>query len=161
MKPTFALNITDEAIGLLHRTSKGWTPVGEVSFAEPDLAEALGYLRKTALGVSPRGISTKLVIPNSQILYAELDAPGPDEASRLAQIRAGLEGRTPYDVADLVFDWQATGATVQVAVVARETLAEAEAFAAEHRLNPMSFSRKKWNVLGRTSCCDIEDRSFA
>ncbi len=139
MKPTFALNITDEAIGLLHRTSKGWTPVGEVSFAEPDLAEALGYLRKTALGVSPRGISTKLVIPNSQILYAELDAPGPDEASRLAQIRAGLEGRTPYDVADLVFDWQATGTTVQVAVVARETLAEAEAFAAEHRLNPMSF----------------------
>ncbi|MES2667016.1 MAG: translation initiation factor 2 [Pseudomonadota bacterium] len=139
MKPTFALNITDEAIGLLHRTSKGWTPVGEVSFAEPDLAEALGYLRKTALGVSPRGITTKLVIPNSQILYAEVEAPGPDEASRLAQIRAGLEGRTPYDVADLVFDWHGTGPVVQVAVVARETLVEAEAFAAEHRLNPMSF----------------------
>ncbi len=139
MKPTFALNITDKAVGLLHRTSKGWTPVGEVPFSEPDLAEALGYLRKTALGLSPRGISTKLVIPNSQILYAQLEAPGPDEASRLAQIRTGLEGRTPYDVADLVFDWHATGATVQVAVVARETLTEAEAFASEHRLNPMSF----------------------
>ena len=43
------------------------------------------------------------------------------------QIAEALEGRTPYPVEDLVFDWSGKGATVKVAVVARETLNEAEA----------------------------------
>ena len=42
-------------------------------------------------------------------------------------------------VEDLVFDWSGKGATVKVAVVARETLDEAEGFAVAHRLNPVSF----------------------
>ena len=139
MKPSFALNITDTAIGLLHRTARGWMQVGETAFDTADLAEALGYLRGSALGLSPGGLTTKLVLPNSQIRYLELDAPGPGDADRRNQIRAGLVGRTPYNVEDLVFDWSGTGARVQVAVVARETLDEAEAFAAEHRFNPVSF----------------------
>ncbi len=106
---------------------------------DPDLPEALGYLRSTALGLSPRGLATKLIIPNDQILYTAVTAPGPDETSRLAQIRAGLVGLTPYEVDDLAFDWSAQGDLVQVAVIARETLAEAEAFAAEHRFNPVAF----------------------
>ena len=139
MKPSFALNFSDDAIGLLHRTSRGWLEVGTVALDEPDLAQALTYLRGSALGLEPRGITTKLVIPNSQIRYITLPAAGPDAASRRAQIKVGLEGRTPYAVDDLVFDWWGKGPTVQVAVVARETLAEAEAFAAENRLNPLSF----------------------
>lgn len=139
MKPSFALNITDSAIGLLHRTARGWLQVGETQFDTADLAEALGYLRGSALGLSPGGLTTKLVLPNSQIKYLELDAPGPDDADRRTQIRAALVGRTPYNVEDLVFDWSATGTKVQVAVIARETLDEAEAFATEHRFNPVSF----------------------
>ena len=46
---------------------------------------------------------------------------------------------TPYSVADLVFDWSGHGEVVQVAVVARETLAEAEAFAETHGFGPVSF----------------------
>ena len=65
--------------------------------------------------------------------------PAPMLAKRRKQIRAALEGLTPYEVDDLVFDWWGNGPEVQVAVVARETLAEAEAFAAEHRFNPVSF----------------------
>ncbi len=139
MKPTFALNLTDDSIGLLHRTGRGWLAVGDASFDAPDLTEALGFLRSTALGLSPRGITTKLVIPNSQILYADIEAPGPDQASRRAQIKIALEGRTPYPVDDLVFDWSGDGTVVQVAVVARETLDTAEGFAVEHRFNPISF----------------------
>ncbi len=139
MKPSFALNISDTAIGLLHRTARGWLQVGETTFDTEDLAEALGYLRGSALGLSPGGLTTKLVLPNSQIKYLELDAPGPNDADRRNQIRAALVGRTPYNVEDLVFDWSGTGARVQVAVVARETLDEAETFAAEHRFNPVSF----------------------
>lgn len=139
MKPAFALDFRDNAISLLHRSGTGWHLVGGVSLEEPDLPGALGYLRATALGLSPRGIATKLIIPNDQILYLSLSAPGPDEASRRAQIRAGLEGRTPYEVEDLVFDWSGKGDEVQVAVLARETLIEAEAFALDHRFNPISF----------------------
>ncbi len=139
MKPTFALDLTRDAVGLLHRTPKGWLSIGEVAFDAPDLAEAMDYLRKTALGLSPMGVATKLILPNSQILYTEVHAPGPSRDEKRRQIAAALEGRTPYAVEDLVFDWSGKGATVKVAVIARETLAEAEGFAVEHRLNPVSF----------------------
>ena len=139
MKPSFALDFRDGQIALLHRTSRGWQPVGATAFDAPDLAEALNYLRSTALGLSPRGVTTKLVIPNDQILYTQVHAPGPEVAKRKRQIRAALEGLTPYKVEDLAFDWWGNGPEVQVAVVPRETLAEAEAFAAEHRFNPVSF----------------------
>ncbi|MBD3765770.1 MAG: translation initiation factor 2, partial [Rhodobacterales bacterium] len=139
MKPNFALNLTEASIGLLHRTARGWVEIGSVALDDPDLAEALGYLRRSALGLDPRGLATKLILPNSQILYTQVEAPGPDAAARRAQIRAALDGLTPYAVDELAFDWRGTGATVQVAVVARETLDEAEAFAREHRFNPVSF----------------------
>ncbi|GLS87920.1 hypothetical protein GCM10010873_28940 [Cypionkella aquatica] len=139
MKPAFALDFRDDTISLLHRSGSGWQLVGAVPLDTPDLTEALGYLRATALGLSPRGMATKLVIPNEQILYLTLHAPGPDPDSRAAQVAAALEGRTPYDVADLAYDVSGDGADVQVAVIAKETLAEAEAFATEHRLNPIAF----------------------
>ena len=139
MKPNFALNITDTAISLLHRTSRGWLEVGAVQFDAPDLEEALGYLRASALGLSPHGITTKLILPPGQILYTEVTVSGPDKTAREAEIRTALEGRTPYAVEDLVFDWWGTGPVVKVAVVARETLEEAEAFAETHRFNPVSF----------------------
>ena len=139
MKPTFALDLTGDLIGLLHRTPKGWLPIGEAAFDAPDLGEAMDYLRKTALGLSPLGVATKLVLPNSQVLYTEIHAPGPSRDEKRRQIAAALEGRTPYAVEDLVFDWSGKGATVKVAVIARETLDQAEGFAVEHRLNPVSF----------------------
>ena len=139
MKPSFALDFRDGVIALLHRTSRGWQQVGSTPVDAPDLAEALSYLRSTALGLSPRGLATKLVIPNEQVLYTQVYAPGPDVARRRKQIKAGLEGLTPYKVDDLVYDWWGSGPEVHVAVVARETLTEAEAFATEHRFNPVSF----------------------
>jgi len=139
MKPTFALDLSRDVIALLHRTSKGWYSVGEVGFDAPDLGDALDYLRKTALGLSPMGMATKIVLPASQILYIEVRAPGKSDADKRRQIAAALEGRTPYAIEDLVFDWSGSGPTVQVAVVARETLEEAEAFAVQNRLNPVSI----------------------
>lgn len=140
MKPAFALDFRNDAIALLHRTPGGWHQVGRVTLDEPDLPGALSYLRATALGLSPRGLATKLILPDDQILVTSVEAPGPDDASRQTQIRAALEGRTPYAVEDLVFDWEEVNGEVRVAVIARETLAEAEGFASEHRFNPVSFA---------------------
>jgi hypothetical protein len=139
MKPTFALDLSRDTVALLHRTPKGWLSIGEVAFDAPDLDEALDYLRKTALGLSPMGMACKVILPNSQILYTEITAPGPSRNDKRRQIGEALEGRTPYPIEDLVFDWSGKGATVKVAVVARETLREAEGFAMAHRLNPVSF----------------------
>ena len=139
MKPNFALDLSHEGIGLFHRSKGGWTLVGDVALDDPDLPQKVDILRKNAADLEKGGFSTKLIIPNSQILFTTLTAPGPDEIAREVQIRAGLEGLTPYEVGELVFDWQAKGDTVTVAVIARETLAEAEAFASEHRMNPVSF----------------------
>lgn len=139
MKPTFALDLTRDAIAILHRTPKGWLSIGEVAFDAPDLDDALDYVRKTAHGLSPISMTTKVILPAGQILYTEVHAPGPSREDKRRQIAAALEGRTPYDVKDLVFDWSGKGATVKVAVVARETLQEAEDFATTHRLNPVSF----------------------
>lgn len=139
MKPTFALNFTETSIALLHRATKGWVQVGETPFDSPDLTEALDYLRATALGLAPGGFTTKLVIPNSQLLYAEIEAPGPSEAERRAQITAALEARTSLTAEDMVFDWSGKGKTVKVVAVDRQTLDEAEDFATQHRFDPVSF----------------------
>ena len=139
MKPSFALQFTESGITLLHRTGRGWLPLGDAALDDRGLADNLGYLRATALGLEPQGITTKLVIPNGQILYTKVDAPAPEPGKRRNQIRRALEGRTPYNVEDLAFDWSGSGPEVMVAVVPRETLAEAEAFALEHRFNPMGF----------------------
>lgn len=114
--------------------------LGEVRPDDPALEERLGYLRATALGMEPHGMRTQLVIPDSEILYTEVAAPGPTDAERRAQIEAALDGATPYAVADLVYDWSDDGPQLQLAVVARETLQEAEEFAATHRLSPFCFA---------------------
>lgn len=139
MKPNFALTLSHHEIGLLHRTAQGWVSVGVVAVDDPDFSASLSYLRGSALGLEPQGFTTKLVIPASEVLYTTVRAPAQRTADKRAQIARALDGLTPYPVEDLAFDWSGTGPDVAVAVVARETLAEAEAFAVEHRFNPISF----------------------
>lgn len=139
MKPGFALNLSQDGIGLLHRMADGWAKLGHASFDDPDFESRIAELRAQAAGIAPDGFTTKLILPASQILYCEVVAPGPDRASRRAQIAAALEGRTPYAVGDLAFDWCGNGHDVRVAVVAKVTLDEAEAFAESHGFNPVSF----------------------
>jgi type IV pilus biogenesis protein PilP len=139
MKPSFALDFRDNAVALLHRTARGWMSVGQTTFDSPNLEEALSFLRSTAMGLSPGGVATKLIIPNDQVLYISVHAPGPDAAKRRKQIAVALKGQTPYEVEDLIFDWWGKGDEVNVAVIAKETLAEAESFAHAHRFNPLAF----------------------
>lgn len=139
MKPDFALDLTHDGISLLYRGKGSWQRVGEVALDDPSMAEHLAELRAIAEGLVGGRVTSKLIIPDSQILYTTLEAPGPDDAAREVQIRAALEGMTPYPVSDLVFDWRADGDTARVAVLARETMDEAESFAVQFGFNPVSY----------------------
>ncbi|MEM5467793.1 hypothetical protein [Celeribacter marinus] len=144
MKPNFALNLSHDGIALLHRGPDGWYAMGEVALDDPDMGGALDALRALATSISPKGLTTKLVIPNSQILYRTIPdplatTPSATKADRIRAIHASLEGATPYALDELVWDWRASQGSIQIAVVARDTLAEADAFAVEHRFNPISY----------------------
>ncbi|WP_295509415.1 hypothetical protein [uncultured Sulfitobacter sp.] len=139
MKPNFALSLSIDGISLLHRTAGGWRSIGDVSIDAPDMSAELAVLRKTAAALEPGGVRTKLLIPNDQIKFMTLETPGLSDAARMSEARRALEGATPYDVDDLAFDISSDGAQTHVAAVALETLAEAEAFATEHRFYPVSF----------------------
>ncbi|MBK5925877.1 hypothetical protein CCR87_00645, partial [Rhodobaculum claviforme] len=162
MVPDFALTLSHEGVALLHRTPRGWLSVGDVALNDPALDARLAALRDTGLSLAPAGqMLTKLVIPDSEILYTEVTSPGPDPLLREAAIRVALQGATPYAVEDLVFDWSGNGERVRVAVVARQTLVEAEAFADSHGFGPVclvarpapgAFPGEPW--FGRTSVAD-------
>lgn len=139
MKPGFALILSTEGIVLLHRAIRGWLVVGEVPLDAPNLGAALAHLRRTAQGLAPQGLATKLVLPEDQVLYTTVSAPGRSLSQRRAQVSAALDGRTPYRLEEIVYDIAGDGPELQVAAVARETLAEAEAFADEHGFNAVCF----------------------
>lgn len=140
MKPNFALSLSFEGIGLLHRAgSAGWHLVGEVAIDAVDLTGELASLRSKARQLDPTGLACKLIIPDEQIKYLDVPASGaPDGDYDLAATEA-LEGATPYHIDDLAYDWSVAEGRLYIAAVASETLDEAEAFATEHLFNPVSF----------------------
>jgi len=139
MKPNFALSLSFDGIRLLHRAAGGWHLLGEASVSDPDLSAALAALRKAGKAVKTGKLRTKLIIPDEQIRYLNIDTAGMDDAARRDAARNALDGATPYPVDALAFDISPDGDSTHVAAVARETLLEAEAFAFEHGFNPVSF----------------------
>lgn len=135
MIANFALSLSFEGIRLLHRVPEGWNLVGETGLDVPDLTAALTQLRDDALLLEPDGIRTKLIIPSEQIKFVTLETA----QTELGDVLAALDGATPYPVDELIVDFDRNGGRTHIAAVARETLAEAEGFANEHKFNPVCF----------------------
>lgn len=144
MAPNFALFLSPEGIALAHRQPGGhWAVLGDTALDVPDLGASLLVLRKLAEQRAGKDFETLVILPDDQVLYTSLTAPGPDEADRLEQIRDGLDGLTPYPVDQLVFDWfPLEDGRVKLAVVAQETLDEARAFASGHGFTPAGFGAR-------------------
>jgi hypothetical protein len=140
MKSNFALSLSFEGIRLLHRAAGGWRLVGDVSLDAADMAADLALLHDKALLLEPAGLRTKILLPAEQIKYLTIETEEMDDSARMDAARAALDGATPYAVDDLAFDICADGAQTHIAAVARETLAEAEAFAVEHEFDPVNFA---------------------
>jgi hypothetical protein len=139
MKPNFALRLAYDSIELLQRSSDGWLSVGTARLDDPQMDAAIRQLRDHAARLAPEGVTSKLIIPETELRYETVPAPGPDDAARQRQIAAAVDGLTPYPLDDLIYDWVVEGDHARVVIAARETLAEAEAFAAEGGFNPVSF----------------------
>ncbi|TVS01110.1 MAG: hypothetical protein EA407_12915 [Rhodobacteraceae bacterium] len=138
MKPNFALGLTDDGITLWQRGRSGWLRVGAVDPDSPERDTQLDGLVSIAHALAPEGVTTKLVIPDEQILFCDLEVASRNRDAQVDEIRSQLHGLTPYPVEELDFDWTINGSQMHVAVVARETLVEAEDFAQALGLNPVS-----------------------
>ncbi|AVO36413.1 hypothetical protein [Pukyongiella litopenaei] len=139
MKPGFTLSLSIGGIELLHDSAEGRESLGSVAPDAPDLIDALARLRERACGISPGGIATRVLIPNSQIRYMALDSGPLDDDARQQFARKALDGATPYAVEELVIDTASRDGVTHIAAVARETLEEARIFADQHGFNPRDY----------------------
>ncbi|SHJ42028.1 hypothetical protein SAMN05444000_108115 [Shimia gijangensis] len=139
MKPDFALSLSFEGISLLCRAQDGWRVLGEVDLGAEDLATDLEAMRALAEDLKGPDFCTKLILPNDQIKYLTVDTGRGSQTKRMTAVHLALEAETPYSSHELAIDIIADGRHTHVAAVARDTLAEAEAFAVEHRFNPVCF----------------------
>ena len=136
MTPNFTLSLSFVGIKLMHRVSGGWHLVGEAALEDPDLTGTLARLRQTALALEPGGLRTKLLLPSDQIKFLSIDTT----MTSHEDIEHALHGATPYAIEELVIDYNRSGGRTHIAAVARETLAEAEAFAIQHKFSPITFA---------------------
>lgn len=138
MTPKLALDLSEDGISLLHRlpNGKGWEKVGFANIDSDTLTNDLKRLRKIAIDLEGKNFSTKLIIPESQLLY-DVVTVGPNVKD---DVEWALELRTPYRADQLSYDFTGEGVHRQVVAVARQTLEEAEAFLKPHRLNPLGFT---------------------
>ncbi|EKE45871.1 hypothetical protein OCGS_0097 [Oceaniovalibus guishaninsula JLT2003] len=144
MTQTFFLDLSHEGVRLDLDQDGKTTEIGAVPLDDAHFDTRVEDLRREAEGLAGGPLTTRIVLPQSEILYTAFDAEGADDDARDKAVRAGLEGLTPYTLDDLVFRWQAKeGARVAVAAVARETLAEAEAFAVSHGFAPTAFTARE------------------
>jgi hypothetical protein len=141
MTPSFALDLAPDGIRLLYRAEGGWTVVGDASPEDPNLDDRLAALRADAEALAPGAVTTDLVIPPCQILYASLTRE-PDQPLTEEALRPRLEGLTPLRPEELAFDWAEDGDTIRLAILDRNTLAEAEEFARAHGFKPLCFSAR-------------------
>ena len=91
MKPNFALKLSNDGIELLHRANGGWLSVGSLSFESDDVAAGCARLVAEAKRLEPGGIRSKLVLPESEVRYSSVLAPGPTDEARRYQIEAEIE----------------------------------------------------------------------
>ena len=140
MSVCFALNLSPESVSLFHKATDGWAVVGTARLDSPDVGAALSALRDEAISVGGEDFTTKLILPNSQILYTSVDATGDGAPADEARVLEALDGATPYARDALAVDWAAQDGKLQIAAVGRQTLDEAERFAKAQGFHPVGFA---------------------
>lgn len=139
MTPNFSLHLSADGLRLSYLAAAGWQNVGAADVSAPDLAAQLADLQRKANDLSRGDFRTKLVLPEDQIRYLSFAAENFSRAACRSAAAEALDGATPYEIEELLFDTFLQDGLCHVAAVARETLEEAEAFAAAHGFGPVCF----------------------
>ena len=135
MNERWGLDLSMSAVRLMRRDGGHWREIASEPLGEPDMDARLQALAARADSAD----AVDIFLPRDQILYTDVKLTG--EAAASAEIDAAMEGRTPYALDDLEIDWeQGEDGTARVAAIARETLDEAEAFAAQLGVTAAHFS---------------------
>ena len=136
MTPPFLLHLSTNSIALDQRSEAGeWVRLGAVDPDNPKLPEALAHLKALARPEGTDSFDVLIVLPSDQVKTLQL------EASNLtpADVKAALEGQTPYDTAELCIDWFNIPQGTAVAAVTHDTLIEAGDFAKSFDFNALGF----------------------
>lgn len=139
-RPQFALDLSDEKVALWHRKgSQGWAPLGEVFLSDPDFGRALAVLRDKA---PVRGRSAVVRLPRSQVLLTKIRLGVFEGDAAVSHARKQIAELTPYSLEEIAWDLgeKGFGNMAPVAVVARKTLREAEAFVRKFGFEPLYYT---------------------
>ncbi len=138
MKPAFALSLTENGITLLHRSDGDWYKIGSAHPEEPEFSDLLSALRIQAFALE-NDLSCTIVIPQDHVRFVTIPADDLDDQDPTGAIESELVAETSDSGTDLIYDVRTDGADHQVAAVARNTVIEAEDFAARHGFVPVRF----------------------
>ncbi|MEM9427427.1 MAG: hypothetical protein AAGA06_12085 [Pseudomonadota bacterium] len=123
------------AVRLMRRNGEDWVEERVEKIDSPDIEQRLEKLVAPIMDDGP----VMLFLPRDQILYTRVELNAAEDAQ--PQIERALDGRTPYGLDELSFDWEEVDPnTVQVAALARDTLDEAAAFAEVRHLKIAGYS---------------------
>ena len=137
MTQAHALDLRPDGIDLLAKRGARWLRVASTD-PEGDLEAGMAALLVAAGGAAP--VPVRAVLPRDQLLYAVLDGLPAEPMERFRAMRRALDGRTPYRVDELAFDWHdLSESSAVVCAVARETLDEVEGFLSAHGFAPLAF----------------------
>lgn len=135
MSERWGFDLSMEAVRLLRHRSGEWQEFVVQKLEGDDIEARLADL--VARVETPASVD--IFLPRDQILYTDVKVAS--DTPDVAEINAAMEGRTPYDLADLEIDWATTApGTARVAAIARQTLDEAEAFVTKGGLTVRAFS---------------------
>ena len=123
MSSKFLLHLSSDSIDLERQGASGrWHRLGSVSPDTKHLIEALAHLRQTVVTEASNPLEVLVALPADQIKRVDLDHT---DTSTVALQRA-LAGQTPYEFHELCVDCLPTPRGQTIAVIAQETLEEAE-----------------------------------
>ena len=123
MSSKFLLDLSSDSINLERQDASGhWHRLGSVSPDSKHLTEALAHLRQTVVTEASDPLEVLVALPADQIKRVDLD----HSDTSTAALQRALAGQTPYEFHELCVDCLPTPRGQTIAVIAQETLEEAE-----------------------------------
>lgn len=142
-RPIFALDLSNDGIALWHRGGgTGWTSLGHIPLDARDMQSHIQLMRAKVGIIHNKPLKAVIRIPRSEVMMSRLKLGVFEGDAATSQARKLISELTPYAINEIVYDLDAKGVgnMAPVAIAARETLQEAQDFAARHGFTAIYFT---------------------